>query len=153
MLITYCSIYNCISKVKICFKDLAQIALLLSYLLYTFSDFVFFINSMKSKLNSSMLGPNRVITKDFKSCTYCYNVICRTLIVRVKGMPWPQTSATPYYAHKGRAIKGLVVCYIIWLGSLIYAMGLWTSASTATPCIFIQKHITHYTYIKLNSEV
>ncbi len=30
---------------------------------------------------------------------------------------------------KGRAIKGLVVCYVVWLGSMIYWMGLWTSVS------------------------
>ena len=48
-------------------------------------------------------------------------------------MPWPQTGATHYHAQlepseKGRAIKGLVVCYVVWIGSLIYGMGLWTSA-------------------------
>ncbi len=36
-------------------------------------------------------------------------------------MPWPQTGATQYHAQfglpdKGRAIKGLVVCYVGWLG-------------------------------------
>ena len=44
-------------------------------------------------------------------------------------MPWPQAGAT--YAQlglpdKGRAIKGLVVCWI-WLVSMIYGMGLWTA--------------------------
>ena len=48
-------------------------------------------------------------------------------------MPCSQKGATNYYAHlglsdKGRAIKGLVVCYVVWLGSMIYGMGLWTSA-------------------------
>ncbi len=48
-------------------------------------------------------------------------------------MPWPQTGTTHYYAQlelpdKGLAIKGLIVCYVVWLGSMIYAMGLWTSA-------------------------
>ena len=38
-------------------------------------------------------------------------------------MPWPQTGATQYYAQLGlsdkvRAIKGLVVCYVVWLGSM-----------------------------------
>ena len=38
-----------------------------------------------------------------------------------------------YKAHqglqdKGRAIKGFVVCYVLWLGSMIYWMGLWTCA-------------------------
>ena len=43
-------------------------------------------------------------------------------------MPWPQTGATHYHAQLGlpdkdRAIKGLVVCYVVWLGSMIYEMG------------------------------
>ncbi len=29
----------------------------------------------------SIFGPNDVIAKDVKSCTYCYYVICATLIV------------------------------------------------------------------------
>ena len=28
---------------------------------------------------------------------------------------------------RGRAIKGLVVCYVVWLGSMTYGIGLWTS--------------------------
>ena len=49
------------------------------------------------------------------------------------GMSYPKTGATHYHGQlrlmdKGRAIKGLVVCYIVWLGSIIYGMGLWTSA-------------------------
>ncbi len=31
-------------------------------------------------------------------------------------------------ANKGRVIIGLVVSYIVWLGSMIYGIGLWTSA-------------------------
>ena len=47
-------------------------------------------------------------------------------------MPWPQTGATHYHAqlelpNKGRAIKGSFACYAVWLGSMIYGMGLWTS--------------------------
>ena len=54
------------------------------------------------------------------------------LIVRVVGMPCPQTGATQYYTQsgltdKGCAIKGLVVCFVVWLGSMSYGMGLWTS--------------------------
>ncbi len=62
-----------------------------------------------------IIGPNRVIAKDVKSCTfYCY-VRCATLKVGVGGMPWPNTGATHYHAQlgipkKGHAIKGLVVC-------------------------------------------
>ena len=45
---------------------------------------------------------------------------CTTLIVRVEGMHYPQTGVTHYHVQlelpdKGRAIKGLVVCYIVWL--------------------------------------
>ncbi len=43
------------------------------------------------------------------------------------------TGAFHYNAYleildKGCAIKGLVVRYVVWLGSTIYEMGLWTSA-------------------------
>ncbi len=46
-----------------------------------------------------------------------------------RGNAWPQTGAIQYHAHLGlpdkvRAIKGLVVCYVVWLGSMIYGMGL-----------------------------
>ncbi len=80
----------------------------------------------------SMLNPNRVIAKGIKSCTYCLYVRCATLIVRVRGMPWHQTRATHYHADlglpdKSRAIKGLVVCYVVWLVS-IKGMGLRTCA-------------------------
>ncbi len=30
--------------------------------------------------------------------------------------------------EKGRAFKELVVCYVVWLGSMFYGMGLWISA-------------------------
>ncbi len=45
-------------------------------------------------------------------------------------MPWPQTGETPYHAQlgltdKGCAMKGLVVCSVVWLGSMSYGMGLW----------------------------
>ena len=48
-------------------------------------------------------------------------------------MPWPQTGGTHYHAHlglpdKGRAIQGFVVCYVVWLESMLYGLGLWTSA-------------------------
>ncbi len=47
-------------------------------------------------------------------------------------MPWLQTGITHYrvqlgLSNKYRVIKGLVVCYVVWLG-LIYVMGLWTIA-------------------------
>ncbi len=50
-------------------------------------------------------------------------------------MTWPQTGATHYHAQlglpdKGRANKGLVVCYIVWLESmkevgLRHSQGAW----------------------------
>ena len=33
-------------------------------------------------------------TRDVKKCTYCCYVYPVTQIVRVRGMPWPETSAT-----------------------------------------------------------
>ena len=64
-----------------------------------------------------MLGPNNVIAKK-SSCTYCYQVRCTTLIVRVGGMPWPQTCTTHYYEmlglpNKVLTMKELVVCYVV----------------------------------------
>ncbi len=46
-----------------------------------------------------------------------------TLIVRVEGMPWLQTGTIHYHTQsgvpeKGFAIKGLVVCYVVWDWSL-----------------------------------
>ena len=47
-------------------------------------------------------------------------------------MPWPKTGANQYHAQfglpdKGRAIKGLVVvCYIVWLGSMINGAWVWS---------------------------
>ncbi len=54
-----------------------------------------------------------------------------------RGMPWPQIGATHYHEHvgdpdKGCAIKGLVIYYVVWLGSMNYSMGLYTS----TRCVF-----------------
>ena len=53
--------------------------------------------------------------------------------VGVAGMPWPNSKPAQLgISDKGRAIKGLVVCYftiLVWLRSMIYGMGLWTSTS------------------------
>ena len=53
-------------------------------------------------------------------------------------MPWPKTGITNSLSctDKGRAIKGLVVSYVVWLGPLIYGMGLWTKARCVglVPC-------------------
>ena len=50
-------------------------------------------------------------------------------------MPWPQTGATHYHAQLGLPDKGsannvLVVCYVVWLGSM-KGMGLRTWARCA----------------------
>ena len=41
-----------------------------------------------------------------------------TLIVLVYVMPWPQKGATHCYKQLGRAINRLVLCYLVWLGSI-----------------------------------
>ncbi len=51
------------------------------------------------------------------------------ITVRVGGMPWAQTGTTHYHAQlglldKGHPIKGMVVFYVLWLGSIIYGMDL-----------------------------
>ena len=57
---------------------------------------------------------------------------CVTLILSIGRMPWPKTGTTHYHAKlghpdKGCAIKALVVCYVVWLGSM-KSMGFRTSA-------------------------
>ncbi len=52
----------------------------------------------------------------------CY-VVCTTLKVFVIEMHWPKTGATHYHAQLGllgkfHAVKWLVVCFLVWLGSL-----------------------------------
>ncbi len=56
-------------------------------------------------------------------------------------MPWPQAGATHYHAQlglldKGRPIKGLFACYVVWLAYIIYGIGLWTSTRCVglVPC-------------------
>ena len=44
-------------------------------------------------------------------------------------MPWPKTGLTHYHAQLGlsdkdHGNKGLVFYYVVWLGSMIYGMGL-----------------------------
>ncbi len=86
-----------------------------------------------------------------------------TLIVRVWGMTLPQTGATYYHAQlgladKGRAINGLVVCYVVGLGLIIYVILVfgqvkgawsvpllwsgWLSAQVPQHLRFIQIHHT-----------
>ncbi len=51
-----------------------------------------------------ILGPNRVIAKDVKNCTYCCYVRC---IIRVGVIPCPQKGATELYAQLGLPDKRL----------------------------------------------
>ncbi len=75
-----------------------------------------------------MLGQNCIITKVVESCIYCYYVRCATQLVQVGSMPWPQTG-TVRTSYKGRSIKVMVACYVVWQGNMIYGrIGLWTSA-------------------------
>ena len=73
-------------------------------------------------------------------------------------MPWPyKTGATHYQTQlglpdKGRIIKGLFVCYVVWLGSIIYETGLWTCArcvvwSLVEVRMAIELKIDSYRYI------
>ena len=47
----------------------------------------------------SILGPNRVLDEDVKTCLYCCYVLCVTLLVG--GMPMPKKGATYYHAQFG----------------------------------------------------
>ena len=78
-------------------------------------------------------------------------------------MPWPKTVATHYHAqlrnpNKGRAIKGLVICYEVGQGYM-QGMGLRTStARGSSPLLWSGRqttfqqllvlHYSHYTVIE-----
>ncbi len=57
-----------------------------------------------SKVMVSMLGPNRVLAKNVKSCTYCCYV---RFAILTGAIQYPAQFRLP---DKGRATKGLVVC-------------------------------------------
>ena len=65
---------------------------------------------VKGKVKGSMLGPK--IAKDVKSCTYCCYVSCATNSMS-RGYYLP-----PRLSDKVRVIKGMVVCYVVWLVSM-----------------------------------
>ena len=50
---------------------------------------------------------------------------------------------------KGREIKGLVICYVVLMKSMIYGTGLWTSASCMGLVLaqVLQHPIDKYRYI------
>ncbi len=92
-----------------------------------------------------VIGSNRVIAKDAKSCTYCCYVRCSTLIVKVGGMPWPQTGATQYHTQlglpdKGRAMKVFVVCNEWDLELLDLLNGLALSCYQPSPKVLFVSH-------------
>ena len=100
---------------------------------------------------SSMLSPNSIIAKAVKISTYCCYVRCATFIIKVGGMPWLQAGATHYHAqlghsNKGRTIKGLVFCYVVWLGSSIYGIGLWTSARCVVWSLIVVRMAIEFKY-------
>ncbi len=78
--------------------------------------------------SASMLGPNCVIAKKFKSCTFFCYVICATIIIRVGEMSG--RNSLPCNVDFQTKVLQLKECvfYIKWPGSMIYWMGLWTSA-------------------------
>ncbi len=69
-------------------------------------------------------------------------------------MPWPQTGATQYHAllglpHKGRAIKGLVVCNYRYLKPLDLQNGLALGCYQPSPevlCTYIDGNLKGCTY-------
>ena len=75
-------------------------------------------------VQASTRGPNCVIAKNVKSCTYSWYVICVTLIIRLWEMPWPKTGATHYYAQLGLPDKGRArVGCLLYLGSRAFGPG------------------------------
>ncbi len=75
-------------------------------------------------------------------------------------MPWPK-QAKLGFPDKGRAIKGLVVCYVVWLGSMIYGIDLWIRPKCLVPCCGqdgyraqVPKHpIDSYKYIDITNHI
>ena len=59
-----------------------------------------------------MLGPNSLIAKAVKSCTYCFYVRCVKLKVRVGRMPWPQRGAIHYHALLGLQDKSRAMRWV-----------------------------------------
>ncbi len=98
--------------------------------------------------------PKLCQTKDVKSYTYCCYVSA-TLIVWKGGKPWPQKGKTHYQAQlglpdKGCAIKGLVVCYVVWLWSMGWVLGqvqgAWSSLLLESGWLSSSCTATHYIY-------
>ncbi len=86
---------------------------------------------------------NHVLAKDIKSCIYCCYVICTILTVRVGGMPWLQNRRNSLPCTV-RSCNQRVVCLVLydepWLRSMIYRMGLWTSARFIVSSLVVLLH-------------
>ena len=98
-----------------------------------------------------MLGPNRVIAKGVKSCTCCCYVRCAILIEQVGGNALTPNRRTHYHAHlglpdQGCAIKGLVVCFVVWLGSMVRSLALVVVRVANEPKYCNTPEILTYTY-------
>ncbi len=80
-------------------------------------------------------------------------------------MPLSQTVSVHFYpvrtTKKRWSIKGLVVCYVVWLESMIYGMGLWDKRKVRSqiPCCsqdgfeseYRNNPMDSYRYIELNN--
>ena len=97
---------------------------------------------------------NQVITKDVKSCTYCCYVKCATLIVRVGGNALapnrcnllPCTFRTFRQRSCNRRVVCLLLYVVVWLRSMMYRMGLWTSARCVVWSLVVVRTIIEIKY-------
>ncbi len=79
-----------------------------------------------------MLGPNRVIAKDVKKCTYLLMLSkMHDIDSKVRGSALAprqvQLITLHSYDFQTKVVKGCILV-VVRLGSMIYWMGLWTSA-------------------------
>ena len=54
-----------------------------------------------NKIDEKLSLKIRVITKVVKTGNYSYNVRCKKILVKVRGMPWLKTDTTHYHAQLG----------------------------------------------------
>ena len=73
-----------------------------------------------------------ILISDAYVYVFLQSVISLTIAINAVYQSFAQ-SGLP---DKGRTIKGLVVCCVVYLESMIYGMGLWTSARCVdlVPC-------------------
>ncbi len=58
------------------------------------------------QVSISNLNPSLATNKDVKSCIFSCNIKCAALKVLVRGISWPKTGATHFYAQLGLSEKG-----------------------------------------------